>query len=135
MIFPSFWVGTEYMHRSQSAHASRLTSQVYLTPEGEEVGGVWRCTPVKACSKRLHTLSNTDARMHTETCRVVKHSPADSGRRGGLQRHIGRSPGICSRRWPRRHTAANVTPDRVSSRGSTFSSSARADFAESEQTV
>lgn len=117
------------MHRSQSKRASRLTTQVYLAREGEEVGGVWRCTPVKVCCKRLHTLSHTDARTHTETCRVVKKkktsSPADSRRRGDLQQHIGRPPGIRSSRSPRRHTAANVTPEqtRVSSRGSTFSSS------------
>lgn len=64
------------MHRSQSERASRLMTQVYLTPEGEEVGGVWRCTPVKACSKRPHTLSHTDLRKHTETCRVVKNKTA-----------------------------------------------------------
>lgn len=71
-LFSLFQGVTKYMHRSQSKRASRLTTQVYLAREGEEVGGVWRCTPVKACSKRLHTLSHTDARTHTEACRVVK---------------------------------------------------------------
>lgn len=51
-------------------------------------------------------------------------SPADSSaRRGDLHRHIRRSPGICSSRTPRRHTAANVTPERISSRVSTISAS------------
>lgn len=122
----------------------------YLTP-GEEKGGggVWRCTPVKACSKRLHTISHTDARTHTETRRGRKNkkiksfSHAESRRWGDLQRHIGRSPGICScsssssSRSLRRHTAAKRdTGPRLQPRLHVLIShwwAARADFVESER--